>query len=116
MPFSRIQKQRGLKWAKAQAELAARAPDEKLKADAYRVANNARMEYGYSWSDKKDEVVRCVRLGASTKDDLLRETPFNKQEIVVLLTELVGDNILRVVHAQLNHVGPRVSQYFLVDT
>lgn len=116
MTITKIQKRKGLSYAKALAELAAKAPDNDLKAKVYSVVNAARLTYGSSWAEKKDEVVRCVTLGASTRDDLLNETPFNKQDLQEILNELVKANILRVTHRQLNSVGPKVAQYFLVDS
>lgn len=112
MTISKIQKRRGLNFAKVLAEIAAKAPDDQLKKQVYRVVNDTRQKYGYTWWQKRDEVERCVRLGASTIDDLMHETPFNKQEIQELLNELVAADLVRKTHSNINPTGPKVMQYF----
>ena len=115
MTISKAQRQRGLNYAKALSDLATKAPTDDLKKQTYAIVNNARKEFGYKWDTKLTEVLRCVKLGASTVADLLRETPFNKQDLQQLLRELKHAGHIRVDHAQTNNTGPYVAHYYPVN-
>lgn len=113
--LDRSDRHRALNFAKSLSEFASKAPDDEIKSGVYSIVNATRKKYGYSRDDKKAEIAYCVGLGAATRDDLVRETPFRGQELHELLTEMVRDGRLRATEAALNKVGPRVTLYFLID-
>lgn len=114
--ISKIQRQRGLKFASVISELAAKAPDDEIKSKMYGVVDATRKKYGYTREQKKVEISRCLDLGARTRFDIVNETPFNKQDIQELLNELVTDEIVRVEYIQINHVGPKTPHYSPIES
>jgi hypothetical protein len=114
--ISRVQRQRGLNYAKALSEIAPKAPDDEIKSKVYGVVAAVRKKYGYSRDEKKREILRCVRLGASTYEDVKRETHFHEMEIRELLRELEDEGMVRSEYLQIHVTGPRTFNYFPINT
>lgn len=114
--FSRVQRQRGLKFAVAVSDMAAKAPDDEIKSRMYSVVDATRKKYGYSHEQKKSEIERCISLGARTCAEMTNETSFSKQNILEIFNELVRERKLRIEYVQLGDRGPKTAHYFPVDT
>ena len=82
------QKIEGLAFAERLALFAREAPDDDSKRDVYIAVNAIRRRYGFSQAEKMSEVLYCIRQGASTVEDLVYETAFNKFEICRITKEL----------------------------
>lgn len=75
------QRRRGRDLAESVAKMAAAEPEGFAKIELYRAANAIRKHYGYKESEKEAEVLRRIRIGASTVNDLIRETGFTQPDI-----------------------------------
>ena len=74
MALTRAIRVRGLEVAEKVAALAKLTPDEFGKKELYRAAQNLRTNYGWTDKEKDAEILRCVRLGCNTYQDLANET------------------------------------------
>lgn len=81
-------RRRGLELAEQISELVHTAPDTETKRDLYSVVSRMRIRYGLSQEQKRDQVVKYLRLGATTLEELARETLLSKCELSPLLKEL----------------------------
>ena len=75
------QRKRGLEIAETVATIAAGAPDAFTKKTLYRAVVSIRKEFGFSESEKEAEVLRRILIGASTVNDLVRETGFPQPDV-----------------------------------
>ena len=83
-------RRRGLDFAEEIASLAAKAFDDRTKKELYAVVHSVRKRYGYTEAEKETEILRRIAMGASSVNDIVRETGFNSQDvwrIVKLLEE-----------------------------
>jgi len=67
--------------AEAVALIAASSSDPFIKKELYRAVNAIRKHFGYTAAEKEAEVLRRIKIGASTVNDLIRETGFPQQDI-----------------------------------
>lgn len=70
-----------LEFADEIAKIAVEAPDDVTKSELYKVVNSMRRRYGYSDTEKLEEILKAIDLGATTIGDLVRETCFPAETI-----------------------------------
>lgn len=75
------QRRRGLDVAETVAKIAGEEPDGFAKATLYKAARTIRTHYGYKESEKEAVVMKKIAIGASTINDLIRETGFPQPDI-----------------------------------
>lgn len=88
MDKPKMARKKGLELADQISELVHTAPDTETKRELYSVVSRIRIRYGLSQEQKRDQVVRYLRLGATTLEELSRETLLSKCELSPLLKEL----------------------------
>jgi transcription initiation factor IIE alpha subunit len=104
-------KRKFLVFANELAEFAARCPDTDAKRAIYGAVNQIRRRYGFSLEEKKQIVLVAIRTGASTREDLIRETGFNKTDVDDILKALVEDRLIRLQSFSTSGTG-RPSYFF----
>ncbi|MEO8647768.1 MAG: hypothetical protein ABI539_01240 [Acidobacteriota bacterium] len=97
------QRRKGLDYASEVAEIAAKSPDTHTRRELYSVVKSIRHRYGYTRQQKKDVILRCIGLGASTIGDMVNETKFSRDDVHELTRELESEK--QIVSYQLRATG-----------
>lgn len=88
MEKPKLARKKGLQLAEQISELVHTAPDTETKRDLYSVVSRIRIRYGLTQEQKREQVTKYLRLGATTLDELSRETLLSKCDLSPLLKEL----------------------------
>lgn len=115
MQLSKKQRRIGLNYAAELAELAAVAPEVSVKREIYKIVNQLRKRYGFSYEEKRDEILKYISLGASTVKDLENETGYDKQEIAEILSDLTRNEIVYAQKLSVTGTGRPALFYVLIE-
>jgi len=95
----------GRETAEKIAAMAAESPDAFVKKELYRAANAIRKHFAYTEAEKEAEVLRLIKIGASSVNDLIRETDFTDVDVLAVTKKLEESNLIRLQKVRLND-GP----------
>jgi hypothetical protein len=93
---SRSTRIKGLKVADQIAKLAATLPDAFGKQEIYRTAQNLRTHYGWTDEEKDAEILKFVRIGCNTYQDLVNELGLSAEVLAVRVKAMVAAGKLDV--------------------
>ena len=105
MTLTLKQRRRLLVFADEIAALAARCPDNGAKSGLYSIAGQLRRRYGFSDDEKRHEILRTVRCGASTVRDIVTETGFSRPEVMDKIRALEAAGLLLVQRLSISMRG-----------
>lgn len=98
-------RRRVLDFADRLSQLAAESPNDDTRQITYRAVNEVRSKYGFRRDEKKAEILRLVKLGASTPGDLINETRFHRDDVFAIIRELETEELVVVKKMQLSGHG-----------
>lgn len=107
-------RRKGLQLAEQISELVHTAPDTETKRDLYSVVTRIRNRYGLTHGQKRDQVVKYLRLGATTLEELSRETLLSKCDLSPLLRELEQDGTVERRSIQTTGAGRPQQCFFFM--
>lgn len=117
--LTRKQRQRGQLYADQIARLAVDAPDSQTKRDVYSVVNAIRRRYGLSYSEKREEILKAIGLGASKVSDIVNETGITQPDVLELANAMANEKpplIRKQIMTQTAGHGRPAAQFFPVKT
>jgi cupin superfamily acireductone dioxygenase involved in methionine salvage len=91
----------GRETAEKIASMAAESQDPFIKKELYRAVNAIRKHFAYTEAEKEQEVLRRITIGASTVNDLIRETGFAQQDIMNITKKLEDSHLIELQRLRL---------------
>jgi hypothetical protein len=115
MELTPKQRRRGLDFAALVAALASAAFDSVTKKELQRVASSIRKRFGFSEAEKVSEVLRCIKDGASSVQELIDETSFVQPDIWRITKQLEHDDLIRSEKVMIKGTGRPTWRFFPKD-
>lgn len=105
----------GLAIAERVSEIAAAAPDAVSKQLLYSAVTRLRLRYGLTPEAKAAEVTKYLRLGATTVDELSRETLLSRCEVTPILQDLESRGVVERRSIQASGAGRPAQCWFYAE-
>lgn len=105
----------GRETAEAIASMAAESVDPFIKKELYRATNAIRKHFAYTEAEKQKEILRLVRLGASSMSDLIRETGFTQPDVWAITKQLEASGLIEFQKLRLRDSGRPAYLFFPAD-
>lgn len=77
------------------ATMASESTDAFVKKEIYRAVNSIRKHFMYTEAEKEQEVLRLIKIGASSMNDLIRETGFTQPDVWDITKRLESAKVIR---------------------
>jgi hypothetical protein len=87
------------------SKLAADAPTNEIKRELYGCVKRLNRIYGFTDEEKEQEVMRLILLGASSVQELIRESGFNVKYVSQIIGRLEKAGKIRVCKIRRNETG-----------
>lgn len=90
------QRRRALDFGNCLAALVAAAPDPISKSAVRRAVKMIYKHHGLNTEQKRDVIAKCLKLGASTYNELFAESGIHKAQVVAIIKAMHEDGVVEL--------------------